>query len=344
MGADVWDATMNMDRRAVLAAGLTGGLAVSQAAVAQVPALPPPPTPAAVDPDAPAWPSREVYRIWPGKQPGALANLPTPNPTMNGRSGRRQLWIRGVAHAELHVFRPAFPDGSSLMSIPGGGYGFVSVQNEGLAVAQHFNALGTTVFVLVYRLPREGWSTPHLVAIQDAQRAMRFIRARATDFRIDPARLGVLGFSAGGHLASDLVVSHADSLYPPVDAADQLSAKPAFAGLVYPVTSLISPSGDRRMSGMLMPGLPDTILLARSPVQRVTADGPPSFLVHAFDDPLVPMEHSLDWIAASRAAKRPVEAHLVATGGHGFGLGLPKDSSGSAWPDLFGRWIRKNGG
>ena len=107
------------------------------------------------------------------------------------------------------------------MSIPGGGYGFVSVQNEGLAVAQHFNALGTTVFVLVYRLPREGWGTPHLVAIQDAQRAMRFIRARATEFRIDPARLGVLGFSAGGHLASDLVVSHADNLYAPIDAADQ---------------------------------------------------------------------------------------------------------------------------
>ena len=230
------------------------------------------------------------------------------------------------------------------MSIPGGGYGFVSVQNEGLAVAQHFNALGTTVFVLLYRLPREGWGTPHLVAIQDAQRAMRFIRARATDFRIDPERLGVLGFSAGGHLASDLVVSHADSLYAPVDAADQLSAKPAFAGLVYPVTSLISLAGDRRMSGMLMPGLPDPILEARSPVRRLTADAPPSFLVHAFDDPLVPMEHSLDWIAACRAAKRPVEAHLVATGGHGFGLGLPKDTSGSAWPNLFGRWIRKNGG
>ena len=337
---------MKMDRRAMLAAGMTGGLVAAQA-VAQTASPPPPSSPKAGGPDAPAWPawpSREVYRIWPGKQPGALATLPTPNPTINARSGRPQLWILGVAHAELHVFRPAVPDGSSLMSIPGGGYGFVSVQNEGLAVAQHFNALGTTVFVLVYRLPREGWGTPHLVAIQDAQRAMRFIRARATEFRIDPARLGVLGFSAGGHLASDLVVSHADNLYAPVDAADQLSAKPAFTGLVYPVTSLISPSGDRRLSGMLMPGLPDPILEARSPVRRLTADAPPSFLVHAFDDPLVPMQHSLDWIAACQAVKRPVEAHLVATGGHGFGLGLPKDSSGAAWPDLFGRWIRKNGG
>lgn len=335
---------MTMDRRTLLTAGMTGGLAVAQVAVAQVPTAPLPPTPAAGDPDAPPWPSREVYRIWPGKQPGALATLPTPIPTMNGRQGRRQLWLRGIAYAELHVFRPAFPDGSSLLCIPGGGYAFVSVQNEGLAVAQHFNVLGTTVFVLVYRLPREGWSTPHLVAVQDAQRAMRFIRARANAFRIDPARLGVLGFSAGGHLASDLAVSHADSLYPTVDSADQLSAKPAFTGLVYPVTSLISPTGDRRLSGMLMPGLPDPILLARSPVQRLTADAPPCFLVHAFDDPLVPIEHSLDWIAACRAVMRPVEAHLVATGGHGFALGLPKDNSGSAWPDLFGRWIRKNGG
>lgn len=335
---------MDVDRRAMLAAGVTGSLVAAQAAVAQTPVTRLPPTPAAADPDAPAWPSREVYRIWPGAQPGALAALPTPNPTMNGPKGRRELWVRGVAHAELHVFRPARPDGSSLLSLPGGGYGFVSVQNEGLDVAQHFNALRTTVFVLVYRLPREGWANGHLVAIQDAQRAMRFIRARATDFRIDPARLGILGFSAGGHLGADLVVSHADALYPPVDSADQLSARPAFAGLVYPVVSLAARNGDARLSGMLGAGLSQAILDARTPVRRLTADAPPSFLIHAFDDPLVSIDNSLEWIAACRAVKRPVEALLMATGGHGFGLSLPKDSSGAVWPDLFDRWIRKNGG
>ena len=335
---------MKLDRRAMLAVGLTGGILAAETAAAQTPAPPSGPTPAAGDPEAPAWPSREVYRIWPGVQPGTPATLPTPSLTMNGRPGRRELWVRGVAYAELHVFRPARADGSSLLTLPGGGYSFVSVQNEGLDVAQHFNALKTTVFVLVYRLPREGWSDKQLVAIQDAQRAMRFIRARAAEFRIDPARLGILGFSAGGHLAADLVVSHADSLYAPVDAADQLSAKPAFAGLVYPVVNLAARNGDARLSGMLGSGLTAAQLEARTPVRRVTADVPPSFLVHAFDDPLVSIDNSLEWIAACRAVKRPVEAHLLATGSHGFGLSLPKDGSGGAWPDLFARWIRKNGG
>ena len=193
---------MTLDRRAMLAAGLTGGILAAETAKAQAPPSGSParsgPTPAAGDPEAPAWPAREVYRIWPGAQPGAPAVLPTPNPTMNGRPGRRELWVRGVAYAELHVFRPARPDGSGLLSLPGGGYSFVSVQNEGLDVAQHFNALKTTVFVLVYRLPREGWSDKHLVAIQDAQRAMRFIRARAAEFRIDPARLGSWVFPPAG--------------------------------------------------------------------------------------------------------------------------------------------------
>jgi acetyl esterase/lipase len=285
-----------------------------------------------------------VVRLWPGKPPGAPATLPTPAPSLNGPAVRRQLWIRGVAHAELHVFRPARPDGSALLSIPGGGYQFVSVQNEGLDVAQHYNALGTTVFVLVYRLPREGWNPAHLAPLQDAQRAMRVIRSRAAEFRIDPARLGVLGFSAGGHLAADLITAHTETVYAPVDAADQLSAKPAFAGLIYPVTGLIMQSGSRRYAAMLSPGMSDADLQARSPVSKITADTPPTFLVHAADDPLVVLDCSLEWIAAARAAKRPVEAMFPAVGGHGFGLNLPKDSSGALWPDVFARWLRKNGG
>jgi acetyl esterase/lipase len=114
---------------------------------------------------------------------------------MNGPPDNREIWVRGVAMPEVHVFRPARPDGSSLLSIPGGGYGFLSVQNEGIEVAERFNAEGTTVFVLTYRLPGEGWTNRALAPLQDAQRAMRLIRSRAADFRIDPARLGILGFS-----------------------------------------------------------------------------------------------------------------------------------------------------
>lgn len=332
---------MGIDRRALLA-GLGAGLVAASAAKAQQ--WGDTPTPAAGDPNAPVWPAKEHYRLWPRAQPGAPAKLPTPNPTMNGPKGGRELWLRGVPHAEIHVFRPAKPDGSALLSMPGGGYGFLSVQNEGLDVAQHFNALGTTVFVLVYRLPGEGWANRHLVALQDAQRAMRFIRARAGEFNIDPARLGVLGFSAGGHLAADLAVAYDERIYDPVDAADRLSARPAFAGLVYPVTTLRPRNGNSRSSSMLAPDLSPAIIEARSPVLHVTAQTPPSFLVHSLDDPIVPLENSLEWLAASRASKVPVEAHFFTGGGHGYGLHLPKDVSGAMWPDLFARWMRKHGG
>ena len=332
---------MAIDRRALIGLSLGAGLLAAGSARAQ---WGDPPTPAEGDPDAPAWPSRETYRLWPTRPPGAPGKLPSPNPTMNGPKGARELWVRGVPDPQLHVFRPARPDGSALLSLPGGGYQFLSVQNEGLDVAQRFTALGTTVFVLTYRLPGEGWKDRHLVPLQDAQRAMRLIRARAKEFDIDPARLGVVGFSAGGHLAADLATAYAERTYANVDEADRQSARPAFAGLVYPVTS-VRPRGQSRSGlGLLGPDASPALMDARSPVLHVTAQTPPSFLVHSLDDPVVPLENSLEWIAACRQAKVQVEAHLFAAGGHGYGLHLAKDLPGSSWPELFALWMRKNGG
>jgi acetyl esterase/lipase len=196
------------------------------------------PTPFAGDPSAPAFPPAERFPLWPGPPPGAPAKPIVPSWTMNNPPPNRELWIRGVAMPEVHVYRPARADGSALLVLPGGGYEFLSVQNEGLDPAERFNAERTTVFLLTYRLPSEGWSNRSLVALQDAQRAMRLIRSRAAEYRINPARLGVLGFSAGGHLAADLAVSHAEQTYRTIDAADSLSARPAFVGLVYAVISL----------------------------------------------------------------------------------------------------------
>jgi acetyl esterase/lipase len=333
---------MRIGRRTVIA-GAAGLFAAASAGAQQ---WGDPPTPAASDPDAPLWPAKERFRLWPGAAPGAPRKLPVLNPTMNGPRGRRELWLRGVAVPEVLVFRPARPDGSALLSIPGGGYQFVSVQNEGLDVAQRFTASRTTVFVLVYRLPGEAWGDRHLVPLQDAQRAMRLTRARAREFGIDPARLGAIGFSAGGHLAADLAVAHAERTYDPVDAADRQTARPAFVGLVYPVTTLRSRGPDSRsMDGLLGPNPPAAQLDARSPVLRVGRDTPPAFLVHSLDDPVVPLEHSLDWIAASRGAGVPVEAHLFAAGGHGYGVQMmAPDLPAARWPDLFTLWMRKNGG
>jgi acetyl esterase/lipase len=264
---------------------------------------------------------------------------------MNGPRGGRQLWVRGIPAPELHVYRAPDRDGSALLSLPGGGYGMVSVQNEGIDVAQRFNASGTTVFVLTYRLPGEGWTNRHLVPLQDAQRAMRIIRARAAEFRIDPRRLGIVGFSAGGHLAADLATAYSERVYDPVDAADRQDARPAFAGLIYPVATLeprISHGGS--MTNLLGPTPSTSLIKARSPLLHVTKQTPPCFLLHAIDDDAVPVENSLEMLAACRAAQVPVEAHILGSGGHGFGLRLPKDMPGSEWPDLFALWLRKNGG
>jgi len=174
---------------------------------------------------------------------------------------------------------------------------------------------------------------------------MRLIRSRASAFDIDPARLGVLGFSAGGHLAGDLATAYDRQVYQRVDAADAQSARPAFAGLIYPVATLQPPIAHAGSRDYLIgPDQPGALVADRSPLLHVNAATPPCFLVHAFDDDLVPVANSIQWIAACERAEVPVEAHLFGKGGHGFGLHLPKDMPGSRWPELFGLWMRKNGG
>jgi acetyl esterase/lipase len=326
---------VNIERRALLGgmALLTGSVAAAQTGSFAGAA------------DAPFFPPKERFPLWPGKPPGAPAKSIVANWTMNNQAPNRELWIRGVPSPEVHVYRPARPDGSALLVLPGGGYEFLSVQNEGLDPAERFNAERTTAFVLTYRLPSEGWGNRSVVALQDAQRAMRLIRSRAAEFRIDPARLGALGFSAGGHLAADLAVAHAERVYEPIDAADRLSARPAFVGLVYPVISLDTAISQGSSSPNLVgPNPTPALIAARSPAQHVTADTPPSFIAAAFDDGLVHIDNSLLWIDACRRAKIAVEAHLFSEGGHGFGLHLPKDLPGSRWPDLFALWMRKHGG
>lgn len=315
---------MELQRRSVL----IGSLAAATPALAQCGALP-------------SWPPRERFPLWPGPPPGAPEARIAPNWSMNGPEERRELWIRGVPGPEVNVFRPGRPDGSALLVLPGGGYGFLSVQNEGLDPAQRFSKEGTTVFVLTYRLPIDGWSNRHLVPLQDAQRAMRLIRSRAGEYRIDPRRLGVLGFSAGGHLAADLATSPDERTYAPVDAADQISARPAFLGLVYPVISLDTTiSRGSSAPNLLGPDASPELVASRSPAPRVNGNTPASFVCSAFNDDLVLIDNSLMWIDACRRAKVPVEAHLLAEGGHGYGLHQPEDKPGSRWPELFMLWMR----
>jgi len=247
---------LSADRRTFL-----GGMALlaGTGAAAQTPFL-------ANDARAPFFPPKERFPLWPGKPPGAPKKPIAPDWTMNNPPPNSELWLRGINMPEVHVYRPARSDSSSLLVLPGGGYGFLSVQNEGLDPAERFNAERTTVFMLTYRLPGEGWDNRSVVALQDAQRAMRLIRSRAADYKVDPARLGVLGFSAGGHLAADLAVSHASPVYKQVDAADQLSARPAFAGLVYPVITMDTHFSEGSSQPNWFGDHPDPALIAARPL------------------------------------------------------------------------------
>lgn len=326
---------MPIERRAFLATSLALLASAQSRAADKAPS--PPPTPYE---GTPPWPAKESFPLWPGKAPGQRETLPKPDWTMNGPADRRELHIAGVDKPEIHVYRPKHPTGQGLVVLPGGSYRILSVQNEGLDAASTFTQMGLTVFILTYRLPNEGWDEQSNVPLQDAQRAMRLIRSRAKEFGIDPAKLAVLGFSAGGHLAASLTTCFDEAVYSPLDEADKLSARPAFSCLMYPVIDLRPPLAHMESRGNLLgPNPSDALLDARSPNHRVTADTPPCFFAHALNDDTVPFGNSVAMVEALRGNKIPCELHLFEKGNHGFGFHLPKDFTGSHWPELFRRWM-----
>ncbi len=279
----------------------------------------------------------EVVPLWPGAIPGDRHTVIKPSIEERSRDPQHpDRWVRGVARPSLTVKRAAKPNGAAVLLMPGGGYGFLSYDNEGLEQAAWLNARGVTAFILQYRLPGEGWDQRALVPLQDAQRAMRLIRAGAARYGIDRARIAVLGFSAGGHLAGSLATRHAEATYAPVDSADTQSARPDYAGLIYPVVSLEAPfthGGSR--DALLGPDAAPALRHAASVETRVTADTPPIFLAQAADDDLVPVANSIAMFSALKAQARPAELHVFEAGGHGFGVRLTATRPASAWPGLF---------
>lgn len=288
----------------------------------------------------------EVLPLWPGTPPGgpAPASLVERAADQSHDPAHPDRFITGVAEPRLVVYRPRTPNGSAVLLMPGGGYGFLSYDNEGVNQARWLNAQGITAFILLYRLPGEGWAHRADVPLQDAQRAMRLIRSRAGHYGIRPNRIAVIGFSAGGHLAGSLATRHAQTLYAPVDAADHASARPDLAGLIYPVVSLsaaFTHGGSRDM--LLGANAPEDVRRRYSNELTVDAQTPPCFLVHAGDDGLVPVANSLAFYAAVQAQGHPAELHVFAAGGHGFGVRPAPSVPVSAWPRLFTAFATSQG-
>lgn len=314
-----------VDRRAIL--GITGALAATPVLAA-----------------APADPT-EVVPLWPGLPPGARAVRPSEQIVDRvATSGFRDRYVTGIGNPLMTVFRPARPNGAAALVIPGGGFIRVVIDKEGFEIARRLAAVGVTAFVLRYRLPGEGWDRPADVALQDAQRAMRLIRSGAAGWRINPGRIAVIGCSAGGHVAASLTVRAFDPLYPAPDQADGAEPRPNLCALLYPVISMTAPAAHAASRAALLGAAPDAAAEeANSPHLHVNERTPPTFLVHALDDPSVSPENSLLHLAALRAARVPAELHLFEEGGHGFGIALAQGKPAAAWPELFLAWAARHG-
>lgn len=276
----------------------------------------------------------ETIKLWPGAAPDGAGPTGAERRSAAGS-------VTNVAAPYLVVHRPARPNGTAMLVISGGGYAHIETGKESAPAADWLASLGIVAFELVYRLPGEGWSGA--APLQDGQRAMRLIRSRASGFGIDPRRIGILGFSAGAHLAGMTAAQPDAARYASVDAADQLPARPAFSALIYPVLTMQPPFDQTHAKKSLLGAHPSQAMRDAYSVElQVSAGMAPVFLAQALDDPISPVDNSLLMLAALRTAKVPAELHLFQSGGHGWGMGKA-GAAVRAWPQLFAAWASKNG-
>ncbi|NTS42931.1 alpha/beta hydrolase [Flavisolibacter sp. BT320] len=243
----------------------------------------------------------------------------------------------------MDVYLPAGSNatGQAVVICPGGGYGILAYNWEGADPARFLSAKGITAIVLKYRLPNSKSNiTPHLSPLLDAKRAIRTVRAHAKKWKIDPAQVGIMGFSAGGHLASTLATHFDAGDAAANDSIERQSSRPDFAVLVYPVISMSKPSMHSGSRNNLIGAKPDSSLaILYSNELQVTEKTPPTFLIHATDDKGVPVENSLLFYQALKDKGVPAEMHIYPTGGHGFGLGIGKGYL-ETWTDRLVDWLR----
>jgi acetyl esterase/lipase len=247
-----------------------------------------------------------------------------------------------VSRPTVQVFLPppGIATGTAVVVCPGGGYLHLAFTHEGTDVARMLNDLGIAAFVLKYRLPNDETMIDKTIGpLQDAQRAIQLVRQRAADWGIDPARVGIMGFSAGGHLASTAGTHFNQAV---IDNPDKISLRPDFMILVYPVISFQDSIGHRGSRDNLIGLRPDATLIRKySNELQVTAQTPPTFLVHAGDDKTVPVANSLHFYEALQANGVPAEMHIYPHGGHGFGMNNPTTTD--RWTDRLRSWLVDGG-
>ncbi|MDQ8013892.1 MAG: alpha/beta hydrolase [Flavobacterium nitrogenifigens] len=247
-----------------------------------------------------------------------------------------------VSVPTLSIFIPkeSKPNQAAVVICPGGGYTHLAFDKEGTKVAEWFNSLGITAFVLKYRMPTDlTMKNKNVGPLQDAQEAIRYVRQNASKWNIDPSKIGILGFSAGGHLASTASTHYDDKVY---DSAYKVSARPDFSLLIYPVISMENDITHKGSQTNLLGENPSEELINNySNEKRVTSKTPPTFLIHATDDTVVIPENSINYYLALKKNGVTAELHIYEKGGHGFGLGVADTSK--YWTRDCEEWLKSNG-
>jgi acetyl esterase/lipase len=295
----------------------------------------------ALDAQASPWhpsPGHTQMAIWPGLPPGghAVPDSESIGTAPKPVAGKPWVYVRNVSRPTLTVYSPQGQNtGAAIIVFPGGGYQILAIDLEGTEVCDWLRSRGITCILLKYRVPNAGalWNqlcgcflnTKSSLALEDAQRTLGLVRLHAAEWRIDPHKVGVLGFSAGGHLVAAVSTHFEQRVYPVVDAADQESCRPDFAVALYPGHLLI-----------------DYEKLELNPNIRVTRNTPPTFLAQAENDDVDNVNNSLVYYAALKKAGVSVEMHLFPEGGHSFGLRPTKDPI-TEWPQLVEKWLRTIG-
>lgn len=278
-----------------------------------------------------------------------LWTTPIPNAINNADYTEKEVLKDGIVTSISHVSIPTLSiflphetksNGTSVLIFPGGGYSHLSIEKEGIKVARWLNSIGITAFVLKYRLPSDLIMKDKTIGpLQDAQEAIRFIRKNTSQWNLDTNKIGIMGFSAGGHLASTLATHYDDDVYK---TDYPISARPSFSILIYPVISMTKIVAHKGSQTNLLGTNPSQKLIDKfSNEKKVTTHTPSAFLVHATDDMVVPSENSINYYLALKKNKIPAELHLYEKGGHGFGLGV-KDTS-QFWTRDCVEWLKANG-
>ncbi|RUA11931.1 MAG: alpha/beta hydrolase [Flavobacteriia bacterium] len=281
----------------------------------------------------------KIIKLWPDGVPGSVSDPSYFEKTEVGSDNIKRIFR--VTDPELIVF-PASKEnasGAAVLICPGGGYKILAIDHEGYSIARWLNKIGITAFVLKYRLPSDLIMKDKKTGpLADAKRAIRMIRDQAEKWNIDPDKIGVMGFSAGGHLASSLSTHYNDS----EQDKKQLSARPDFSLLIYPVISMedsITHLGSRTNLLGEKPARKDVVFFSND--QQVTKDTPPAFLVHAADDKVVPVQNSINYFMALNKFHIPAEIHIYEKGGHGFGIKNLKGTVAN-WPEDCEHWLRSH--